>query len=88
MAQEAPPAATIRGGDGDLAAAAPVEGTGKDVYLCGGAELPSTLLSAGLIDEVGLTLELVTSTISPDGVLLLRHRVVREDSSAESPTGG
>jgi dihydrofolate reductase len=85
------------------------EGTGKDVYLCGGAELASTLLAAGLIDEVVLklnpvifgtglplfsgpvpqtALELVTSTTYPNGVLLLRYRVVREDSSEESPTGG
>jgi len=69
---------------------------GKDIYLCGGGELATALVTQGLIDEVVLKvnpvlfgtgvplfsptiehiiLELISSKIYNNGVLLLQYRV-------------
>ena len=69
---------------------------GKDIYLCGGGELATTLLDEGLIDEIVLKvnpvlfgggvpmfsdtigqadLELISSKVYNNGVLLLQYRV-------------
>ncbi|MFP2929526.1 dihydrofolate reductase family protein [Pyxidicoccus sp. 3LG] len=75
------------------------EQEGKDIYLCGGCELASQLLDAGLVDEVLIkmsplllgsgiplasklrgfkSLELLSTKVYKNGVLLLRYAVLPE----------